>query len=256
VPHQSRIRGRSAAEIVTAVERELLTGRLLPGSPLPTVRDLGVALDLSPATVAAAYKVLRSRGLVAGSGRGGTRVTANPPSPSARRATARLAPGLIDLATGNPDPSLLPSLGGALRSVASEPRLYGEPAELRPLMSFFQAEFDADGIPASAITVVSGALDGLERVLREHLRPGDAVAVEDPSFPGVLDLLAAGGHGRVPFLVDDEGPVPASLAEALRRVRAVIVTPRAQNPTGAALTAARASSRPPDGSDQSARTSC
>ena len=61
-----------------------------------------------------------------------------------------------------------------------------------------------------------------------------------PSFPGVLDLLAAGGYGRVPFLVDDEGPVPASVNEAMRRVRALILTPRAQNPTGAALTTGRA----------------
>ena len=223
-----------------SVEQEVHAGRLPPGVALPTVRDLAATLTVSPATVAAAYKALRGRGLVAGSGRNGTRVTANPPSPSARRASQPPAPGLIDLATGNPDPALLPPLEGALRAVASEPRLYGEPAELRPLMSFLQGEFAADGIAAPAVTVVSGALDGVERVLREHLRPGDAVAVEDPSFPGVLDLLAAGGYSRVPFLVDDEGPVPASVNEAMRRVRALILTPRAQNPTGAALTTGRA----------------
>ena len=53
---------------------------------------------------------------------------------------------------------------------------------MRSLMTFLEAELDADGIAPPAITVVSGALDGIERVLREHLRPGDSVAVEDPSF--------------------------------------------------------------------------
>jgi DNA-binding transcriptional MocR family regulator len=118
--------------------------------------------------------------------------------------------------------------------------LYGDPAELRSLMTFLQAEFAADGVTGSATTIVSGALDGIERVLREHIRPGDIVAVEDPSFPGVLDLLAGAGFGCIPFLVDDEGPVPGSVEEALRRARAIIVTPRAQNPTGAALTPERA----------------
>lgn len=236
---QQRIRGRTAAELVASIEHEVHAGRLAPGSALPTVRDLGSVLKLSPATVAAAYKALRARGMVAGSGRRGTRITAAPPFPMARRAPA-VPSGLIDLASGNPDPALLPALQGALRAVATTPRLYGESAELRPLMTFLAAELDADGVPAAATTVVSGALDGVDRVLREHLRPGDAVAVEDPSFPGVLDLLAAAGFGTVPYRVDDEGPLPETFDDALRRARAVIVTPRAQNPTGAAFTAERA----------------
>ena len=44
----------------------------------------------------------------------------------------------------------------------------------------------------------------LERVLREHLRPGDLVGVEDPSFPGLLDLLSSAGYGRVPIALDTE----------------------------------------------------
>jgi DNA-binding transcriptional MocR family regulator len=226
-------------DIVASIEQEVHSGRLPLGSTLPTIRELSALLKVSPATVAAAYKALRNRGLTSASGRQGTRVAAQPPSPAAKRGPAVTA-GLIDLASGNPDPGLLPALAPALRAIASEPHLYGDPPELRGLLTFVQSEFEADGIPAAATAIVSGALDGLERVLREHLRPGDVVAVEDPSFPGVLDLLAAAGFGRVPFRVDDEGPVPDSVGDALRRARAVIVTPRAQNPTGAALTAARA----------------
>ena len=85
-------------------------------------------------------------------------------------------------------------------------------------------------------------MDGIERVLREHLRPGDRVAVEDPSFPGLIDLLSASGYVAVPFGTDEEGPIAAAVAAALQQgCGAMITTPRAQNPTGATLTAGRAS---------------
>jgi DNA-binding transcriptional MocR family regulator len=234
-----KIRGRTAGDIGRSIEQELHGGRLPPGAPLPPIRELAATLRVSPATVAAAYKALRTRGLVCGSGRGGTRVAPHPPSPVSN-ARAAVAAGLIDLATGNPDPLLLPPLDGALRAITHAPRLYGEPAESAPLTRFAAAELEADGIHAPATTIVSGALDGIERLLREHLRPGDAVAVEDPGFPALLDLLAAAGFAPLPVALDEEGLRPDPLAVALSRARALILTPRAQNPTGAVMTSARA----------------
>ena len=154
----------------------------------------------------------------------------------------RAAPeGLIDLATGNPDPELLPPPGPALSSVSSTLRLYGESPSHPRLAAFAAGEFAADGIPAEHIAVVSGALDGLERLLREHLRPGDRVAVEDPSVPAILDLISVSGFQAVPFSIDGEGPRPESLSDAIERgVRSVVITPRAQNPTGAVLSKTRA----------------
>jgi DNA-binding transcriptional MocR family regulator len=88
---------------------------------------------------------------------------------------------------------------------------------------------------------VGGALDGIERALRAHLRPGDRVAVEDPAYPPCRDQLLGLGLVGVPVRVDDAGMVPEALARALGRgVQAVIVVPRAQNPTGAALDERRA----------------
>jgi DNA-binding transcriptional MocR family regulator len=117
---------------------------------------------------------------------------------------------------------------------------YRSAPNVQELLAFAEAEFEADGIPATATTVVGGGLDGIERVLREETRPGDAVAIEDPGFPGLLDLLAASGLRPAPFAIDDRGPVPDTFRAALSSTRIAIVTPRAQNPTGAALTAERA----------------
>ena len=192
--------------------------------------------------MAAAYRLLRTRGLAIGHGRRGTRLRAqSSPQPPALRSPA-VADGVVDLTTGNPDPELLPSIDAALRGLHAGTHLYGEPAELRSLIAFATAEFEADGIPAAAVTVTSGALDAIERVLREHARPGDRVLVEDPTLPGFLDLLASLGLIPHPCAIDDEGLEPDAFDRALTpQVKAAIVTPRAQNPTGAAMSTRRAS---------------
>ena len=211
-----------------------------PAEALPPVRELAQKLKVSPATVAAAYRLLRARGLTAANGRRGTRVIPRPPT-RARSDLRPVAEGATDLSSGNPDGALLPSLAPALQQLDATAALYDAPPLLPSLASFAAAEFEADGIAAAALTAVSGALDAIERVLREHLRPGDHVALEDPCFPSVHDLLVAAGYVAVPFAVDDEGPEPASFEAALRQnCRAAIVTTRGQNPTGAALTGQRA----------------
>lgn len=235
------IRGGTAAAIAASVEDALQSGRMAGGGRLPAIRELAKRLHVSPVTVAAAYRLLRSRGLAAGSGRRGTALRLQgqvDPTPSLGPGRP---PGLIDLATGNPDSLFLPSLGAALRCVDPDARLYGGPIELPALVAFAAAEFAADGISSGPIAVTSGSLDAIERLLRERTRAGDQIAVEDPTFPVLLDLLASLGLAPLPFRVDDEGPMPDSLERALGpRVPAVLLSSRAQNPTGAAVTQRRA----------------
>lgn len=96
-------------------------------------------------------------------------------------------------------------------------------------------------MPDGPIGVTSGSLDAIERVLAARLRPGDVVAVEDPGWGSLLDLVPALGLRAVPVATDDDGPLPEAVARVLREgARAVIVTDRAQNPTGAAIGAERA----------------
>lgn len=232
--------GRTAHDLARSIEEAVHAGTLRAGDRLPPIRQLAASSRISPVTVAAAYRRLHARGIVVGQGRRGTRVRPNPASPALPLDQRPVPEGLVDLATGNPDPHLLPPLGSVLGRVATVPRLYGEAPVHPPLRAFAAAEFEADDVNARHLTVVSGALDGIERLLREHLQRGDRIAVEDPSAPALLDLIGASGFGAVPIDVDGEGPRPDSLADALDRgARSVVLTPRAQNPTGAALSAAR-----------------
>ncbi len=239
------ISGRRATEIAADVERLVGDGTLGPGHALPPLRELAAELGVNPNTVAAAYRLLRDRGVIETAGRRGSRVRARPASTPREQLGVVVPPGARDLSTGNPDPALLPPLTRALAAAAAghaeRPALYGTPPVEEELAALARAAFDADGVPGGPVTVTSGALDAIERVLGAHLRPGDAVAVEDPGWGSVLDLLPALGLRVVPVAVDDEGPLPDEVARALAQgVRAVVVTARAQNPTGATVGPERA----------------
>jgi DNA-binding transcriptional MocR family regulator len=233
------IGGTRAGEISASVEAAIRAGELAPGELLPPVRRLADHLRVSPTTVAAAYRDLQLRGLVTASGRRGTRVSPRPP---VRHPPPSPAPtGARDLVGGNPDPAFLPDLGPALAGLRPRRRLYGEPPNRPELIELGARMFAADGISPDFVLVVGGALDGIERTLMAHLRPGDRVGVEDPGYPPVFDLLLALGLVPQPLRVDDRGILPDDLEAAGRgSLAAVVVTPRAQNPTGAAMDEARA----------------
>ncbi len=91
------------------------------------------------------------------------------------------------------------------------------------------------------INLASGAIDALERLLCALLLPGDSVAIEDPCFLSSINMLRYAGFTPSPVPVDAEGMQPDALEEALRNgARAVIITPRAHNPTGCSLSEPRA----------------
>lgn len=235
---------RSPKGIAAAVHRLIRSGRLTTGDRLPTVRDLARELGVSPATVSEAWQALAAVGAIQARGRAGTfvRTTDEPTRPSRYLGIGGgpLAEG-VNLSTGTPDPSLLPPLREALERVlarsASWTTSYLDVPVLPELEHLLRADWPF--VP-ERITVVDGALDALSRVVDQVVRLGDRVAMENPGFPPLIDLLERAGAEIVPLELDESGVRPESLAEALALDPvAVFLQPRAQNPTGISMTVGR-----------------
>ncbi|MGO1255789.1 MAG: aminotransferase class I/II-fold pyridoxal phosphate-dependent enzyme [Microbacterium gubbeenense] len=235
------ISGATAAEIASSVRGLIERGALAPADSLPPVRVLADRLGVNRNTAVSAYRQLASSGLVVSQGRGGTRVSA--PEAVAREGSANDAT-LADVGAGNPDPRFIPDPMRALAALDGHPVLYGAPVVDTDLERWAHARLGGDLEVAPEhvrITVTNGAADALDRLFTAVLAPGDRVAVEDPGFLTVIHTLRIGGYDAVPVSVDEEGMTPDGLRAALDQgVRAVICTPRAQNPTGASLSAGRA----------------
>jgi DNA-binding transcriptional MocR family regulator len=234
-----RIAGRTSREVVDSIERAVHSGAMAPGDVVPSVRSLAGELKISSATVAAAYRELRNRGVLIGAVGKHTRVSMRPPLVS--RIGDPTPEGLRELSNGNPDLSLLPSLTAAAHASTFDQFRYGDATVIPEMTALATRQFPEFDPQEDQLCLASGAMDGVERVLTAWLKPGDVVCVEDPCYTGVLDLVRALGLRPLPVAVDERGPVPGSLRKRLAgRVDACVFTPRAHNPTSAALDAARA----------------
>ncbi|WP_174562466.1 aminotransferase-like domain-containing protein [Nocardia acidivorans] len=247
----SGVHDRTAAGIAAAVSRRIRSGALPPGTRLPTVREVSRVLKVSPATVNQAWRALAAAGAIVARGRAGTFV-GTPPQPPPITAAGRYQRlhsqsdnnFRIDLSRGVPDPALLPDLTAALRALGGDNAIDDLSATYlgEPVLPELEATVRADWpMRAERFTVLDGALDAVDRLLAAHIRLGDAVLVENPCFPPFLDLLCRIGARPIPVALDESGPLPTDLTAALHRhsPTALLLQPRAQNPTGASLSLAR-----------------
>jgi len=228
------ITGRTASEIIESVEAAIRGGSFANGDNLPTIRTLADALGVNRNTVASAYRQLSDAGLIEGRGRQGSRV-ATPGASQSRGPTL-----LHDIGGGNPDHRLLPDVKSAIARTRWQQRGYEDPPDDQGLIDFAVRQFERDKLPVGDIWLTNGTFDAIALILRSFLDKNDAVAVEDPCFMTTLGLLRKLEYATVPMAVDDEGVVPAALEQALKSgAKAVVLTPRAQNPFGGSWTARR-----------------
>lgn len=232
------ISGTTAAEIAGSVRDQVASGELAPQAMLPPVRALAAELGVNRNTVALAYRRLVEAGVAETRGRGGTVIAA---VPQLAREGVGVGGDCVDLASGNPDPEVLPDILAAARSGHYRQPLYGMPAIDEALAEWASGDFAEDVEQPFRTLVAHGAVDATERLLNAHLARGDLVAVEDPCFLASIGTLRLNGYQSVPVQVDSAGMRPDALRAALADgARAVVCTPRAHNPTGASLTEERA----------------
>lgn len=233
-----------ANQIFESIEQAISQKELKPGDKLPAVRDAAEHWNANKNTVAAAYRLLQDAGLIVSSGRNGSVVAGSVSLSPLSYSTAGIPPNAVSLHDGNPDPAMLPDvniLRSHLMEGSIERRLYGEMPKADALLDWALPAFEADGVASKRVTVCSGALDAISLALRTSVKIGDYVGVEDPVYFATLGLVRSLGMRPVGISLDENGIVPESLSQAIAKgCKVIILSSRAQNPTGICTTETRA----------------
>lgn len=250
---KSRLRLPTSRGLADAVSGAIRDGVVVDGDRLPPIRTVAKALNLSPTTVNAAWTLLVRGGLLHTDGRRGTVVAIQTSMLRTGLSGADASAGLnryrqaidrtslfeLDLATGVPDPALLPDLSAALRRIPDRRTMnsYLDDAALPALIEMLRQDWPYQ---ADRFAVVDGAMDAMQQIVSQLLRFGDRVVVEHPAFPPLLDLLESTGVAFTGVGLDGSGMLAAELAAAVAGdVKVVFLQPRAQNPTGISYSAER-----------------
>ncbi|MBV9748021.1 MAG: PLP-dependent aminotransferase family protein, partial [Acetobacteraceae bacterium] len=260
-------------QLVDELRRRVQAGSLGPGERLPAVRGLAAALNVTPETVAGAYKRLVDEGYLRGEIGRGTFVAAPPlraeedplapfeaggalppfanplqaPGTSSGRELLGLAnrPGVVSFAASVAALDLSPAaaLGEALSAVLQEQgsnalqvgATPGVPA-LRIAIARLLRQRGLN-VDESLVCVTSGCQQGIDLAAKVFVGAGDAVLVEQPSFLGALEAFRARGARVIGVPIEADGLRIEALPALIQRHRPKLLycMPTYQNPTGRSL---------------------
>ncbi|HJU38278.1 MAG TPA: PLP-dependent aminotransferase family protein [Tahibacter sp.] len=257
-------------QVYAGLREAILDGTFGAGARLPSTRDLAEQLGISRTVVVLAYEQLLAEGYVIGRGGSGTYVPENlaSPRPAGTAPAARIrlsrfgtyadatgsalafperpaSPPRYDFAYGRSDVDCFPFeqwrriLQRRARRTPVRELDYGPPTgsdALRTAIAEHLKRSRAVVCDPSQVIVVSGSQQALDLVARVLIEPGDAIAIEDPSYQGAKEVLRAAGARIEPVAVDRDGLDAARLSDDARMA---FVTPSHQFPTGAILNLAR-----------------
>src|SRR5437763_428896 len=262
-------------QLIDELRRRVQAGSLGPGERLPPVRGLASALNVTPETVAGAYKRLVDEGYLRGEIGRGTFVAAPPlraeedplapfeaggalppfatpaatPGPSSNRELLRLAshPGVVSFAASVAAPELAPvealrqALSQVLQSEGSAALQVGATQGYPPLRASIAELLQqrALHIDASNVCVTSGCQQGIDLAAKVFVGAGDAVLVEQPSFLGALEAFRARGARVIGVPIEADGLRVDALPPLIQRHRPQLLycMPTYQNPPGRSLSA-------------------
>jgi GntR family transcriptional regulator / MocR family aminotransferase len=231
-------RGRAALE--RALRDAVRSGRLEPGTRLPSSRALAADLGLARNTIAETYGQLAAEGWLEARPGSGTRVAARVVPPPPVRVRPEPAPAArYSLRPGTPDLSSFPRtawLAAARRALTAAPDSalgYTDPRgrpELRRALAGYLARARGVHADPDRIVVCAGFAQGLG-LLCDALRAGGATTVGTEAWcqGGTRQVVAAHGLALSTVPVDDRGARLAGAADA------VLLTPAHQFPLGGVL---------------------
>lgn len=231
--------GASATALARQIRALVLDGRLTVGERLPSERALALELRRSRSTITRAYDALAAEGYVSRVHGGGTRVSL----PDARFTAAPAADEeAIDMSIASMDstPGLYDATVRALPRLAAVRGTSGYSqqglADLRDAVAHRFTERGATTSPEE-IVITSGAMSGLNLVLRALGHRGGRALVEQPTFPHALEALHHHGYRLLPTPVEPDGWDGGHLTDTLLRARPQVayLIPDFHNPTGATL---------------------
>ena len=267
----ARTSRRMGRDLHHQLRAAIVGGRLQPGVQLPATRELAEALGVSRNMVVAAYDRLLSEGYVSARGRAGTQVADFLSSPArlerkalAPRRDPRLSPAWrapssliaigerdgyrVDFSVGIPDWGSFPFevwrrlSARALRAVSPSHVDYADPEgrpALREAIAGHVSFARAIACTPGDIVVTAGAQQAFDLLARILVTPGKTtVAVEEPGYPPLRNVLAAAGARLVSVPVDGEG---IRVDRLPRSTKVICVTPSHQFPLGVHLSLPRRS---------------
>ncbi|MBC3238290.1 PLP-dependent aminotransferase family protein [Pseudomonas lurida] len=228
--------------LVDTFAADIRSGKMPPGTRLPTHRQLAADHGLALVTASRVYTELEAMGLVSGETGRGTFVREISLPPGQGSGQMPVAAGMLDLNFNYPSlPGQAELLRTALRQLALsgdlEALLRYQPHGGRPHeRAAFARHLLSRGLSVEAdqVLLVSGAQHGLAVTMMALFKPGDVIAVDALTYSG-FKVLAETLHLEVVAIpVTPVGPDLDALQALCRRrpVRAVYSMPTLHNPLG------------------------
>lgn len=230
--------------LLQALEEDIRTGALPPGTQLPPHRALASHLGLSLSTVTKAYREAGIRGVVVGRVGQGTFVAAPDPHQASGRSGGLINLG-INLSPAGEQREALRSVFAELARGNGLDGLFAYDAgqglaEHRAGLADWIA---TPGFRPSAeqIVATNGAQHGLDLALSLTCAPGETILVEELTYVGFKALADLHGYRLEPVTMDVEGMVPEALEERIRETGAKLAyaMPTLHSPTARTMSPAR-----------------
>ena len=231
--------------IMDEIAGRIREGVLPPGTQLPTVRVLMKQHGVALATASRIYRELESIGLVVGETGRGTfvRDTSLPRGLGLEQHPVRF--GAVDLTFNYPSlPGQADMLRDGLRTIAAsgdlDALLHSAPQGGRAHERQTAARHLRNRgirVGGEQVLIVNGAQQGLAVTVMGLLKPGDVLAVDALTYPGMKMLAQAHRLGLEPVPHTVAGMDLDALAALCRRrpVRAVYAMPTMHNPLGTVM---------------------